>query len=314
MIRSATFLGLTYAILNVLIECVQFVYFGNLFQRIDPILFGFLVFGLACITLIAWTAWRSPEQLAAALAQPRNLIAVNLGALVTFTCFLISVQLIEPAITYTVSAGSMPLAAFALRWFGMSEAQAMRNRTETLGLILLTAAITFLAVATITGYTGFARGGMLATFIGILFAVMDGVFFTLILIYSHRLNAAGVGPAAVLGLRMPFFVIATGAFSTTVTHTMALSETILYGIAGFALTIPPLYLLQKAVPLISTLALSVVFAFGPFAVFALQMIEGRVNFATATLIGLSIYSCGALFSAIGAISASRREKRAAATA
>lgn len=310
MIRSATVLGFTYAVLNVLIECVQFVYFGNLFQRIDPIMFGFLVFAFTSILLIGWTAWRSPKELRAALANPKTLIAVNFGAVVTFSCYLLSVQLIEPAITYTVSAGTMPLSAFLFRWLGMREGGGMRNKAESLGLIFLTAAVVFLAIATVAGYTGFTRGGLLSTFLGVIFAMLDGVFFTLILVYSHRLNVAGVGPAAVLGLRMPLFVIATGTFSATVPHTLSVNETALFVVAGFLLTIPPLYLLQKAVPLVSTSTLSTIFAFGPFVVLALQIFEGRVDFATATLLGLCLYSCGALLSAYGAISASRIKKRA----
>ena len=33
------------------------------------------------------------------------------------------------------------------------------------------------------------------------------MFFTLILVYSQRLNIGGVGPATVLGVRMPLYVL-----------------------------------------------------------------------------------------------------------
>ena len=73
---------------------------------------------------------------------------------------------------------------------------------------------------------------------------------------------------------------------------------------GLLLTVPPLYTLQKAISMISTLTVSALTALGPFVIFALQMIEGRVDYAPATLVGLAIYFAGALLSAMGAVSAS----------
>lgn len=300
MIRSAITLGILYASLNVLIECVQFVYFGALFQRMNPFIFGFLVFGLTSAGLIGWTAIKNPQELRAGFANLQTLIAVNLGAVVTFTCYLWSVQLIEPAITFTISAGCMPIASYIFHRLGMREGGGMRNRTESLGHILLTIAVIFLALATLTGAIGFTRVGPASALLGVVFAVLDGVFFMLILVYSQRLSRAGVGTAAVLGLRMPLYVIVTGAMATTVTHTLSVQHTVIFVFFGFLLSIPPLYLLQKAVPLISTHTLSIIFAFGPFIIFILQFFEGRVDFAAATLVGLALYSAGAILSVTGA--------------
>ena len=53
--------------------------------------------------------------------------------------------------------------------------------------------------------------------------------------------------------------------------------------------------------MISTLTVSALTALGPFVIFALQMIEGRVDYSTATLIGLAVYCAGSLLSATGAV-------------
>ncbi|MEM7292562.1 MAG: hypothetical protein AAF420_04075, partial [Pseudomonadota bacterium] len=86
-------LGVVFALGFVLLESLQFVYFGGLFQRMDSFLFGFLVFGVIVVVFVAWTTLAAPDQLRAALRLPTQLIAVNVGAVITFTAYLTSVQL-----------------------------------------------------------------------------------------------------------------------------------------------------------------------------------------------------------------------------
>ena len=85
------------------------------------------------------------------------------------------------------------------------------------------------------------------------------------------------------------------------------SEIAFFVLIGLLLTVPPLYTLQKAIAMISTLTVSALTALGPFAIFALQMIEGRVAYSTATLAGLAIYFAGSLLSAAGAVRAAARD-------
>ncbi len=307
MSRAA--LGVTLALVFVFLESMQFVFFGALFQRMSSFLFGFLVFGATIIGFVGWTAATKPQQIKRALANPAPLIGVNVCAALTFTAYLASVQLIEPAITYTISAGAMPITTYILYRCGLPEGEDLRNRRETIGHILLFCGILFLAVATVAGQSGFVRGGWQAALAGVLLAVVDGVFFTWILVYSQRLDRAGVGPGAVLGLRLPLYVLVTGGIVVfEVDHGAALetSEIALYAALGFLLTIPPLYTLQKAVAMISTLTVSALTALGPFVIFGLQMIEGRVDYSQATLLGLSVYCTGALFAAFGAVRAAAR--------
>ena len=268
------------------------------------LLFGFLVFGLIVILFVGWTVLFNRKQFAIALAQPRLLLAVNAGAVVTFTAYLTSVQLIEPAITYTISSGTMPITAYVFYRMGFGEGESMRNRSEAVGNLLIFCSILFLGIVTVAGLSGFVRGGTLAGLLGVLLAGVDGVFFTLILVYSQRLNRVGLGPGAVLGVRLPLYVIVTGCLAfmeADAPDMLSGPEIVTYVLIGLLLTVPPLYLLQRAVPLISTLTLSALTALGPFVIFALQLVERRVGYSDATMIGLSIYFCGALLLAYGAV-------------
>lgn len=301
-------LGLLFALAFVLLESTQFVYFGGLFQKMNSFQFGFLVFFSIVGLFVGWAAIFSPGQLRNALGMRRELIAVNVGAVVTFSAYLLSVQLIEPAIAYTVSAGTMPISAYLLYRFGIREGENMRNRSEAIGNALIFVSILFLALITMSGWSGFVRGDRSIAVLGILLAVVDGVFFTLILIYSQRLNRNGVGPSAVLGIRLPLYVMVTGGLyfsgmgyqpDTDLTS----SQVAFYVAVGFLLLVPPLYFFQKAVSLLSTLTVSALTALGPFVIFMLQLAEGRVDYSVMTLIGLAIYILGAILSAFGAVKA-----------
>ena len=303
VISQAT-LGIILTLSFVLLESGQFVYFGGLFQRISPLLFGFLVFGTTTIGLLIWTRWMKPAQWKKAMAEPGLLLAVNLGAVVTFLAYLISVQLVEPAITYTISAGMMPITAYVLYRMGFREGEAMRNRFETIGNLLIFLSIAYLVFVTIAGYSGFVRGGQWSAIAGVTLAALDGIFFTLILVYSQRLSKLGIGSSAVLGLRLPLYVLVSGVIAIgggTYVGLPPWLDMVGLVVIGILLTIPSLYLLQKAVPLLSTLTLSALTALGPFAVFGLQLIEGRVDYALGTLAGLVFYSVGAVCSALGAV-------------
>ena len=151
-------LGVLLALVFVILESTQFVYFGGLFQRMSSFQFGFLVFGLVIVGFVSWTALRTPEQLKAAMGQPGALIGVNAMCALAFGAYLMSVQLVEPAITYTISSGAMPITTWVLYKLGISEGEDMRNWMETLGIVLLAAGILYLAVITIGGQSGFVRG------------------------------------------------------------------------------------------------------------------------------------------------------------
>ncbi len=314
---SKSVVGVLWGLAFVALEAVQYVYFGGLFQRMSSFLFGFLVFGVTVVLFVGWTALRRPKELAIAIRNPRTLIAVNLSATLGWAAYLTSVQLIEPAVAYTIGAGAMPLTAYIAHRFGVPEGEAMRNRTEALGNLILLCGILYLTIVSVAGLSGFVRGGSLVAILGVLCALADGVLFTWMLIYCQRLDRVGVSPSAVFGLRFPLYVVAAGALAGLgVDHKESLpsSEILLTLLIGLALTIPPLFALQKAVADISTLTIGALTALGPFVIFGMQMIEGRVSFSTETLIGLFVYFLGAILSALGAVRAAVKQPLGGRTA
>ena len=309
--KTALF-GLLWALAFVVLESTQFVFFGGLFQRMSSFLFGFLVFGIIAAGFIGRAAITKPTQLKAALANPQPLIAANISVVFAVGAYLLSVQMIEPAITYTISGGVMPVTAYLAHRFGVPEGEPMRNTTEAFGNILLFAGVVYLAVVTIGGWSGFVRGDAGIAALGVLLAIVDGVMFTWVLIFCQRLDRVGIGPGAVFGLRFPLYVMFAGGFAVLgFDHkgALPLSDIAIMVALGLALTVPPLYALQRAVASVSTLTIGTLTALGPFVIFALQMVEGRVDYSTATLAGLMLFFVGALLAAFGAVNATVSEQR-----
>ncbi|MGI9413542.1 MAG: hypothetical protein ACR2PM_07730, partial [Hyphomicrobiales bacterium] len=192
MSRALT--GVIWALAFVTLEAVQYVFFGGIFQRMSSFLFGFIVFGITTVTFVGWAAFRTPEQLKAAFANPAPLIAANVTATLAWASYLLSVQLIEPAADYTIAAGAMPITAYLAYRFGIPEGDPMRNRMEAVGTLTVFGGILYLSVATIAGCSGFVRGGAGVATAGVLLAIADGVLFTMVIIYCQRMDRGGVGP------------------------------------------------------------------------------------------------------------------------
>lgn len=300
--------GLVWAFAFVLLEAIQFVFFGNVFQRVSSVLFGALVLGTTVAAFVGWTAVYRSSQLHRAFSMPWLLLAINVTALLSWLMFLMAVQLIEPAVAYALGAGAMPLAAWAAHQLGIPEGEAMRNRMEAIGNTLIGAALVYLLLITTFGASGFTRGGAGMATLGALLALTEGALFTWLLILCQRIDRAGVKPGALFGLRFPLYVLTAGtlaAMGFDAKEAVPWSELAVIVALGLLLIVPPLYALQQAVSHLSTLTISAITALGPFFIFALQMAEGRVSYSTPTLIGLGIYYVAAITTALGALKASR---------
>ena len=70
-------------------------------------------------------------------------------------------------------------------------------------------------------------------------------------------------------------------------------------VIGFVIMAFPVFAMQKAISLMSTLTLAAITALGPLFVFLFQIVDGRVAYAPATLTGLLIYFAGAFLAAYG---------------
>lgn len=306
---SRTQLGLICCLAFVTLEAFQAVFLGSVFQNVDSFLVGTWVFGISVVCCTLVTAGFRPAELVASVQAWRLVVALNLFAALTWTTYFIAVQLIEPAVVFTVFSGMVPLGTVLARQIGLPEAWSPNRRLVRAGNALIFVSILFLAGITVLGLSGFVRGGTFAALAGVGLAAISGGCTAFVVLYSVRLNRKGVGPLAQFGLRFILYtLLAFSAFLLGIddkgveTPSLDLAGIVVVGLIVIAF---PLYLVQKAVPLIPASTIAAMTALGPAMVFAMQLMDGRVEHSAGTLAGITIFIAGALTAVVGAIRVTR---------
>lgn len=77
---SAVHLGLMWCFCFVVLEAVQAVYFGSVFQRTDAFFIGTCVFGVSTVVSLTWIWVTDRMQFALALRNWRLLLGLNLAS------------------------------------------------------------------------------------------------------------------------------------------------------------------------------------------------------------------------------------------
>ncbi|WP_265518573.1 hypothetical protein [Nitratireductor luteus] len=306
--------GLIWCCTFVLLDAAQAVFFGSAFQRMDSFLVGACAFGVPTVLGLAWLAVFDRGQIETALANGRDLAGLNLTAAGAWLLYLMAIQLIEPAVAFTIFSGAIPLAALMARRFGYPEAPRLRNMAEALGTAIIFLGLAALSFSTMAGWSGFVRGGLAGAVSGVALAGAAGIMISGMLLYSARLDKAGVRPMAQFGLRFPLYtLLAVGGFLAGLDDKgpVPAGDLAYVFLAGLLLLAFPIYAVQKAVSLTSTLTIGTFAAIGPLVVFLMQTFEGRVDYAPATLTGLGIYFLGAITATIGSVRASAARRAGA---
>ncbi|MEL7113756.1 MAG: DMT family transporter [Pseudomonadota bacterium] len=295
-------LGLIWAFSFVILEAAQAVFFGSAFQDYDSFLIGAAVFGFTAVGALTWTAVRSADELRIAWNNGAALFGLNLSTAFVWVAYFFALQMIEPAVVFTIFSGLIPVVVLIAWAIGVPEASPLHNRTEGTGLLVVVIGIFYLAAITILGQSGFVRGDWTVALVGVLLTCMSGASLAAMMIYSQRLNRLGVSPVAQYGLRFPLYV-AVALIGVTLgldpKGTVDLGGMVIVVLIGFVIMAFPVFAMQKAISLMSTLTLAAITALGPLFVFLFQIIEGRVDYAPATMTGLMIYFAGAIIAAYG---------------
>ncbi len=301
---SRTQLGLFFCFAFVILEAFQAVYLGSVFQNADSFLTGAWVFGISVVGCTIATAIFRPNELRLSLQSWRIVLTLNLFASLTWTTYFIAVQIIEPAVVFTIFSGMLPLGTVVGAWIGLPEARVPKRLMVRIGTATILVSILVLGVVTILGLSGFTRGGGVATALtGVALSAFSGGCTAFVILYSVRLNQKGVGPLAQFGLRFILYTaLAFAAFRAGLDDKgipLAPEDMTVIVLIGLAVIAFPLYLVQKAIPLVPASTIAAVAALGPAFVFIMQLFDGRINYSTATLAGLMIYMVGALLTAYG---------------
>lgn len=298
-------LGLVFCLVFVTLEAFQAVYLGSVFQKADSFLVGACVFGVSVSACTLITAVFRPGELLASLVSWRIVAALNVFAATTWCTYFLAIQLIEPAIVFTIFSGMVPLGTVVAGWCGLPEAGTMRHKPDIIGNALIFLAVLLLGAITVFGYSGFVRGSWLSGVAGVVLSAVSGLCTAFVILLSVRLNRKGVGPLAQFGLRFILYTcLALAAYATGLDDKgspMSPADLATLVLVGLGVIAFPLYLVQKAIPLLQPSIIAAMTALGPVMVFSMQLLEGRVDYSAATLTGLLVYMAGALLAVYGSI-------------
>lgn len=300
--------GLAWCFTFVILEAAQAVFFGGVFQRMDAFLVGSLVFGLSTAATLAWMWAVDRSQLIHAFSNRAALVGMNISAAGGWLAYLTAIQLVEPAVCFAIFSGAVPLATLVAARCGVAEATAARNRLESWAYVTLLFGLLVLVGVTVSGNSGFVRGGLFAAMAGLALSAVSGALIAVMLFYCRRLDRAGVGPVAQFGLRFLLYIflsIGAATFGLDAKGTVTPADIALVVFVGLLIMAFPIYAMQKAVSLVSPLTIGAVTALGPLFVFVFQFVEGRVAYSPATMLGLGIYFVGAIGASLGAARVAR---------
>jgi hypothetical protein len=165
---SRTQLGLICCLSFVTLEAFQAVYLGSLFQDMDSFMVGGYVFEISVLGTVIITALFRPKELVASFKSIRLVVALNMFAAVTWCTYFIAIQLIEPAVVFTIFSGMVPLGTIVALAMGIEEARGSFNRFVRVGYALILVSIIALCLTTSFGLSGFVRGSFSAAVLGCL--------------------------------------------------------------------------------------------------------------------------------------------------
>jgi len=305
---SSSLVGGIYCAIFITLEAIQSVYFGAVFQRIDSFLIGAVVFAMVGLACLLRVGRRAPAQLWYARRAWPDMAWAALATTWSWFAYFIALQLLEPAVVYTVFSGMLPLVIAGSARLGIQEASGPEGPWGRAGNMLIAGAVALLCLASVLGWTGFTRGGMAGAVGGVL-AILSGAVASCWTIFScRRLDRQGLQPDTLFVLRyVPYVAFAGlaawwGIDSKGPVASADLAEAVAIGVLLIAL---PSYLVQRAIVLVSPLSIGVAGALGPFLVFGLQALQGRVAYSSWSLAGVIVYSAGALIATVAQVGSRR---------
>lgn len=278
------------------------VYFGGLFQHLEPLLVALTAFALCSLVFVPIALLRDRGGLAALVRRPAPLVWMNATTALAWLSFFFALRAIEPALVQVLFYGIGPLSVGWVDGLVPGSIRTSLSRSER-GLHLgLLASLIVAAAVVLGGLSGLGPQPAGVAAAGVALAVGGGVSISISTLLSRALNDTGLRPATVLALRFPGALLLAAVFAAASPTPLLAGVTpgVLAGVAlaALLLIVLPNYVNQVGVALASPVTVRAVLALGPVLVFALQLLEGRLSPSTATLGACMLYAVFAVAAAI----------------
>jgi len=277
------------------------VYFGSAFLRFDFFLIILLAFSWSTVIFATTTLIRAPSDFAKLRAQLEPTVAANVTTAVAWTSFFFALTHVDPAICNTIHSAMGPLTLVILGARGVALAKpGTIGRVEYAGYAGIAVSVAALWWVVIGGYSGLALTNLATSAAGLVLLSVSGISITISLLYCKQLQDCGIGADAVTAARYLLLILFAG--------TMVLWRGSSHGVDTWRFTmlsatttlliVLPLYAFQLGIGRTTPLTAQVIRALGPFFVFALEQLDGRLHYSLPTLACILVYSASVIVSNI----------------
>jgi hypothetical protein len=283
------------------LAAVRDVYFGGLFQHVNPLGVALVAFGLCAVGFLPLALARDRGGLAMLVRRPARLVWINVTTALAWLSFLFALGTIEPALVQVLFYGIGPLS---VRWVdGLIPGSPSTTLTpvERRLHLGLSSSLAVAGAVVLGGLSGLGPQPIASAALGVALAVGGGIAISISTLLCRTLNDTGVRPATLFALRFP------GAIGLAAVFALASTTPLLSGItpgvlgavalASLLLIVIPNYVNQVGVALASPVTVRAVLAVGPVLVFVLQLFDGRLSSSPATLVACVLYGVCAVAAA-----------------
>jgi drug/metabolite transporter (DMT)-like permease len=263
------------------LAAVRDVYFGGLFQHVNPLGVALVAFGLCAVGFLPLALARDRGGLAMLVRRPARLVWINVTTALAWLSFLFALGTIEPALVQVLFYGIGPLS---VRWVdGLIPGSPSTTLTpvERRLHLGLSSSLAVAGAVVLGGLSGLGPQPIASAALGVALAVGGGIAISISTLLCRTLNDTGVRPATLFALRFP------GAIGLAAVFALVSPAPLLSGItpgllgavvlACLLLIVLPNYVNQVGVALASPVTVRTVLAVGPVLVFGLQLFDARLS-------------------------------------
>lgn len=291
--RSQAKIGAACVSIFVVGSAFRDVYLGHIFQSVSVYLVLLIAFGIATVAGLGISRAKG-ESLEFVLRSPGDVIMMNLATAGAWICYFLALKWLDPSVVNTLFAGIGPFAVIALNSFGVSiaapEAATALQKVLQLGVV---GTLCLLVCIAVIDQTGFAGGRPMLALGSAGLALLAGSLIAIGHLYAKRLDERDVSPDAIMGTRffaLLFFACAALVHEGPAAVTVPMPEIARIAGAATLLIVVPVFFNQIGMAKIGPLAARVITAAGPVLVFALQQLDPRIEWSTATFAAILAYS------------------------
>jgi drug/metabolite transporter (DMT)-like permease len=296
-------------------QAARDVYFGHLFQRVDFFAVILLAFSLSTVFFGLVALLHTPGEVRALRGHLGTVLAMNASTALAWSCYFYALTYLEPSIVNTVHSAMGPLTVLALAAAGSRLAApghlGIAERLAYAGIAASVAALWWVVLSGVSGLTAVSFTPRLSA---LALLVVSGTSITISLLYAKRLHDHGIGAGTVTAVRYPLLILlAAGVVASngSLAGIATLGELAMLSMLATVLIALPLFALQVGIARTAPLTAHVIRSLGPVCVFALQQVDGRIAYSTATFVCILAYSACAI---AGNLAHGWRDRPAAASA